>query len=66
MTEEMKHSDEELSAEDLQAQQGQDGRDREAMSLINPNLAAPVNAAELLASDSIDTRKPSTTADIDH
>lgn len=36
---------EELSQEELQAQEGAELPDREAMSLINANLAAPINAA---------------------
>jgi hypothetical protein len=35
----------ELSADELEQQQGEELPDREAMSLINANLAAPVNAA---------------------
>ncbi|HKV29891.1 MAG TPA: hypothetical protein VJT14_02630 [Candidatus Dormibacteraeota bacterium] len=34
-----------LSKEELEAQAGEELPDREAMSLINANLAAPVNAA---------------------
>jgi hypothetical protein len=43
MTDETKN--EELSQEELEAQGGEELPDREAMSLINANLAAPVNAA---------------------
>jgi hypothetical protein len=35
----------ELSQEELEQQGAQDLPDREAMSLINANLAAPINAA---------------------
>jgi hypothetical protein len=35
----------ELSAEELEAQSAAELPDREAMSLINANLAAPINAA---------------------
>jgi hypothetical protein len=35
----------ELSEEELKAQGGEELPDREAMSLINANIAAPVNAA---------------------
>jgi hypothetical protein len=35
----------ELSADELEAQGGEQLPDREAMSLINANLAAPINAA---------------------
>ena len=38
-------ADQELSQEELQAQAGQEVPDREAMSLINLNVAAPINAA---------------------
>jgi hypothetical protein len=37
--------DQDFSQEELQAQSGQELPDREAMSLINLNVAAPVNAA---------------------
>jgi hypothetical protein len=35
----------ELTSEELEAEAGEELPDREAMSLINANLAAPVNAA---------------------
>jgi len=38
----------ELSQEELQAQEGAEFPDREAMSLVNANLAAPINAAVAL------------------
>ena len=38
----------ELSAEELEAQGGTELPDREAMSLINANVAAPVNVAAAL------------------
>ena len=38
----------ELSAEELEQQNGEELPDREAMSLINANLAAPVNVAAAL------------------
>ena len=44
MTEEIRKQDG-LSNEELDAQQGEELPDREAMSLINANIAAPVNAA---------------------
>ena len=47
---------EELSPEELDAQTGEELPDREAMSLINANLAAPVNAAvaaNVLSDDSV-------------
>jgi hypothetical protein len=37
--------DEGLTDEELEAEAGEELPDREAMSLINANLAAPVNAA---------------------
>ena len=37
-----------LSQDELEAQAGEELPDREAMSLINANLAAPVNAAVAL------------------
>ena len=40
--------EEELSAEELQAQEASELPDREAMSLINANVAAPVNVAAAL------------------
>ena len=39
---------EELSQEELEQQGAQDLPDREAMSLVNANLAAPINAAVAL------------------
>jgi hypothetical protein len=38
----------ELTDEELKAQDGEELPDREAMSLINANVAAPVNAAVAL------------------
>jgi len=35
----------ELTPEELEAQEGAELPDREAMSLINANIAAPINAA---------------------
>ena len=43
MTDERKPA--ELSEDELAAQAGEELPDREAMSLINANIAAPVNAA---------------------
>ncbi len=43
-----KQPDGELSTEELEAQAGEELPDREAMSLVNANLAAPVNAAVAL------------------
>jgi hypothetical protein len=38
-------TDKKISQEELQAESGSEVPDREAMSLINANLAIPVNAA---------------------
>jgi hypothetical protein len=37
-----------LTSEELEAQTGEELPDREAMSLVNANLAAPINAAVAL------------------
>ena len=69
MTEEMKRSDEELSAEDLQAERGPEPPDREATSLIHPNIAAPVDAAvaaNILSDDSSAQANAEQNVDIDH
>jgi len=39
---------EELTKEELEAQEGEQLPDREQMSLLNANIAAPVNAAVAL------------------
>lgn len=55
MTEHEKPTDE-LTSEEPEAQSGEELPDREAMSLINSNLAAPVNAAvaaNLLSDDAV-------------
>ena len=41
-------SNEELSREELEAQAGEELPDREAMSLINGNVATPINLAAAL------------------
>jgi hypothetical protein len=49
-------ADKELSQEELEQQQAAELPDREAMSLINANVAAPVNAAvalNVLSDDSV-------------
>src|ERR687883_354125 len=49
MSDEMKKAEEQgLSAEELQAQEVAELPDREAMSLVNANVAAPVNLAAAL------------------
>jgi hypothetical protein len=40
-----KRPNEELTDEELDAETGEELPDREAMSLINANIAAPINAA---------------------
>jgi len=45
MADARKPEDRELTPEELEAQDGTELPDREAMSLINANLAAPINAA---------------------
>ena len=67
MTDETSDRDE-LTPEELQAEGGEELPDREAMSLISGNVAAPVNAAAALnvASDSSTATADATqTADID-
>jgi hypothetical protein len=57
-----------LTPEELEAQGGEALPDREAMSLINANVAAPVNAAaalNVLSDDSTATADATQTADID-
>lgn len=44
----MSDNDRELTPEELEQQGGEELPDREAMSLINANVAAPVNAAVAL------------------
>ncbi|MGH9263910.1 MAG: hypothetical protein ACRD1D_04395 [Acidimicrobiales bacterium] len=57
-----------LSDEELQAQGGEELPDREAMSLVNANAAAPVNLAaalNVLSDDSIAIANAEQTGDID-
>ena len=57
-----------LSSEELEAQGGEELPDREAMSLINANVAAPVNAAvaaNILSDDSIAYANAEQDVDID-
>jgi hypothetical protein len=52
----MSDKERELSPEELEAQEGAELPDREAMSLVNANLAAPINAAvalNVLSDDSV-------------
>jgi hypothetical protein len=39
------HEDEEVTDQELEAEVGEELPDREAMSLVNANLALPINAA---------------------
>jgi hypothetical protein len=57
----------EITPEELEAQDGEQLPDREAMSLINANIAAPVNAAvalNALSDDSVAIANATQTADI--
>ena len=45
MSEEMQKTTGGMSKQELEAEMGRELTDREAMSLVNANLAAPVNAA---------------------
>src|SRR3954452_20386477 len=45
MSEEIQRTTSSMSKEELEAEMGRELTDREAMSLVNANLAAPVNAA---------------------
>jgi len=45
MTEDETRNEQELTDEELEAQGGEELPDREAMSLVNANVAVPVNAA---------------------
>ncbi len=56
-----------LTSEELEAQTGEELPDREAMSLVNANLAAPINAAVALnvaSDDSIAYANATQTGDI--
>ena len=58
----------ELSAEELDAEGATDMPDREAMSVIDANIAAPVNAAvaaNILSDNSTATADATQTVDID-
>jgi hypothetical protein len=64
----LEKSTEGLSDEELEAQSGEQLPDREAMSLIDANLAAPVNAAvaaNVLSDNSIAYANAEQTVDID-
>ena len=60
--------EEKLSSEELDEQDGEQLPDREAMSLINANVAAPVNAAvalNALSDDATAVANAEQTVDID-
>ena len=60
-------ADQNLSREELEAQEGEELPDREAMSLINANIVAPVNAAvaaNVLSDDSIAYANAEQTVDV--
>jgi len=68
MTDDSGKKEEELTAEELEAQGGEELPDREAMSLVNANVAAPVNAAvalNVLSDNSDATATATQDADID-
>jgi hypothetical protein len=57
-----------LTREELESQGGEELPDREAMSLINANVAAPINAAvaaNVLSDDAVAYANAEQTADID-
>ena len=57
-----------LSRAELEAQEGEELPDREAMSLVNANVAAPINAAvaaNVLSDDSIAYANAEQDVDID-
>lgn len=57
-----------LSVDELESQSAEELPDREQMSLVNANLAAPVNAAvalNVLSDDSVAYANAEQTADID-
>jgi hypothetical protein len=68
MTYGRKPQDAELSEDELQQEGGEELPDREAMSLINANIAAPVNLAaalNVLSDGSVAEANAEQTAEID-
>ena len=66
MTDKERHP--EVTDQELEAETGEELPDREAMSLINANLAAPVNAAvalNVLSDDSVAIANAEQTGTID-
>jgi hypothetical protein len=67
LSEEIQNKDE-LTKAELDEQSGEELADREAMSLVDLNLAAPVNAAvaaNVLSDDAVAYANAEQTADID-
>jgi len=67
-TEDQQEQEQELSPEELEAQGGENLPDREAMSLVDANVAVPVNAAvaaNVLSDGSSATADADQYADID-
>ena len=67
MSENTAKTDVALTSEELEAEAGEELPDREAMSLVNANLAAPINAAVALnvaSDDSIAYANAEQTGDI--
>ncbi len=67
MTDETRN-EQELSQEELEAQGGEELPDREAMSLVNANVAIPINAAvaaNVLSDDAIAYADATQDADVD-
>ena len=63
-----KRPDDALTEEELESETGEELPDREAMSLINANIAAPVNAAvalNALSDDSVAIANAEQTGTID-
>ena len=68
MTDEKRPAEQELTSEELAGQEGEALPDREAMSLVNANVAVPVNAAvaaNVLSDDAIAYADATQDADID-
>jgi hypothetical protein len=63
----MSEREQELTAEEVEAQEAAELPDREAMSLINANVAAPINlavAANVLSDNSVAYANAEQTGDI--
>lgn len=67
MSDNTSHTDLGLTSEELEAQAGEELPDREAMSLVNANVAAPVNLAaalNVLSDDSVAVANAEQSGDI--